>query len=150
MRRLSSSRIVPRAPCAAPSIRICGLIANEPSPVRARPWKGCVATAVASSAETAYRSRQPVFQTVMDNSAGIGPASAGVRVAGVVETTAPPAKVHDPGNPLADADGFIYMSNVNPVDELVNMISASRSYQNSVEVLSTSKELLLRTLSLGQ
>ena len=65
-------------------------------------------------------------------------------------TTAEPAKVHDPGNPLADADGYIYMSNVNPVDELVNMISASRSYQNSVEVLSTSKELLLRTLSIGQ
>ena len=73
-----------------------------------------------------------------------------MRVAGVVETTAEPARVHDPGNPLADEDGYIYMSNVNPVDELVNMISASRSYQNSVEVLSTSKELLLRTLSLGQ
>jgi flagellar basal-body rod protein FlgC len=108
------------------------------------------ANTVASSAETAYRSRQPVFQTVMDNSAGMTPESAGVRVAGVVETSAPPARIHEPGNPLADADGYIYMSNVNPVDELVNMISASRSYQNSVEVLSTSKELLLRTLSIGQ
>lgn len=108
------------------------------------------ANTVASSAETAYRSRQPVFQTVMDTSAGINPESAGVRVAGVVETSAPPAKLHDPGNPLADADGYVYMSNVNPVDELVNMISASRSYQNSVEVLSTSKELLMRTLSIGQ
>jgi flagellar basal-body rod protein FlgC len=86
----------------------------------------------------------------MDNSAGMTPESAGVRVAGVVETSAPPARIHEPGNPLADADGYIYMSNVNPVDELVNMISASRSYQNSVEVLSTSKELLLRTLSIGQ
>lgn len=108
------------------------------------------ANTVASSADAAYRSRQPVFQTVMDNSAGNDPTSAGVRVAGVVQTSAPPAKVHDPGNPLADQDGYIYMSNVNPVDELVNMISASRSYQNSVEVLSTSKELLLRTLTLGQ
>jgi flagellar basal-body rod protein FlgC len=108
------------------------------------------ANTIASSGETAYRSRQPVFQTVMDTTTGLDPASAGVRVAGVVETEAPPAKVHDPGNPLADADGYIYMSNVNPVDELVNMISASRSYQNSVEVLSTSKELLLRTLTLGQ
>ncbi len=108
------------------------------------------ANTIASSAETAYRSRQPVFQTVMDNSAGMNPESAGVRVAGVVESSAEPGKVHDPGNPLADADGYIYMSNVNPVDELVNMISASRSYQNSVEVLSTSKELLLRTLSIGQ
>jgi len=108
------------------------------------------ANTVASSAETAYRSRQPVFQTVMDNSAGMTPESAGVRVAGVVETSAPPTRIHEPGNPLADAEGYIYMSNVNPVDELVNMISASRSYQNSVEVLSTSKELLLRTLSIGQ
>ena len=108
------------------------------------------ANTVAGSAAAAYRSRQPVFQTVMDDSSGMDPTSAGVRVAGVVETTAPPAKVHDPGNPLADADGYVYMSNVNPVDELVNMISASRSYQNNVEVLSTSKELLLRTLSLGQ
>jgi len=108
------------------------------------------ANTIASSPETAYRSRQPVFQTVMDNTTGMNPESAGVRVAGVVETSAPPGKVHDPANPLADADGYIYMSNVNPVDELVNMISASRSYQNSVEVLSTSKELLMRTLSIGQ
>ena len=108
------------------------------------------ANTVASSAATAYRARQPVFQTVMSTSEGLDPASAGVRVAGIVESTAEPAKVQDPGNPLADENGYIYMSNVNPVDELVNMISASRSYQNSVEVLSTSKELLLRTLSIGQ
>jgi flagellar basal-body rod protein FlgC len=108
------------------------------------------ANTVAGSADAAYRSRQPVFQTVLDDSAAADPASAGVRVAGVVETTAPPAKVHDPGNPLADQDGYIYLSNVNPVDELVNMISASRSYQTNVEVLSTSKELLMRTLTLGQ
>ena len=108
------------------------------------------ANTVASSAATAYRARQPVFQTVMSTSEGMDPSSAGVRVAGIVESTAEPAKVQEPGNPLADENGYIYMSNVNPVDELVNMISASRSYQNSVEVLSTSKELLLRTLSLGQ
>ena len=108
------------------------------------------ANTVASSAATAYRSRQPVFQTVMGNSAGMDPASAGVRVAGVVEATAPPAKIHDPGNPLADADGYVYMSNVNPVDELVNMISASRSYQNNVEVMNTAKSLLLKTLHMGQ
>ena len=107
------------------------------------------ANTVASSAATAYRARQPVFQTVMSTSEGMDPSSAGVRVAGIVESTAEPARVQDPGNPLADENGYIYMSNVNPVDELVNMISASRSYQNSVEVLSTSKELLLRTLSIG-
>ncbi len=109
------------------------------------------ANTVAGSAATAYRARQPVFQTVMSTSeGGMDPSSAGVRVAGIVESTAEPAKVQEPGNPLADENGYIYMSNVNPVDELVNMITASRSYQNSVEVLSTSKELLLRTLSIGQ
>jgi flagellar basal-body rod protein FlgC len=113
------------------------------------------ANSVAGSADGAYRSRQPVFQTVM---AGMGagalatadPASAGVRVAGVVQTEAPPPRVYQPGHPSADAEGYVYMSNVNVVDEMVNMISASRSYENSVEVMNTSKELLLRTLSIGQ
>lgn len=109
------------------------------------------ANTVASSADAAYRSRQPVFQTVMSSSAvAAAPESAGVRVAGVVETSAEPARLYEPGNPMADKDGYIYMSNVNPVDELVNMISASRSYQSNVEVLNTSKELLMRTLSIGQ
>ena len=109
------------------------------------------ADTVASPREAAYRSRQPVFQPVMNNSAGAAtPGSAGVRVAGVVETSAEPARLYDPGNPMADKDGYIFMSNVNPVDELVNMISASRSYQSNVEVLNTSKELLMRTLSIGQ
>ncbi len=109
------------------------------------------ANTVASSPDAAYRSRQPVFQTVMNGSAGANaPESAGVRVAGVVETSAEPSRLYEPGNPMADKDGYVYMSNVNPVDELVNMISASRSYQSNVEVLNTSKELLMRTLSIGQ
>ncbi len=108
------------------------------------------ANTVAGSAEDAYRARQPIFQTVLAHSAA-GPAdSAGVRVAGIVETGAPPARIYEPGNPLADEEGYIYTSNVNVVDEMVNMISASRSYQSSVEVLNTSKELMLRTLSLGE
>jgi flagellar basal-body rod protein FlgC len=110
------------------------------------------ASSVAGKPEEAYRARQPVFQTVMqDQGADLTAAtSAGVRVAGVVESQAPPARVYQPGHPQADAEGYVYMSNVNVVDEMVNMISASRTYQNSVEVLNTSKELLLRTLSLGQ
>lgn len=103
----------------------------------------------AGSAEEAYRARQPVFRTVLDGQAMDG-RSAGVQVAGIVESQAEPPKVHQPGHPAADEKGYVYMSNVNAVDELVNMISASRSYQNSVEVLNTSKELLLRTLMLGQ
>ena len=103
-------------------------------------------TAAGSKAE-AYRARHPVFQTIMDDATD---ASAGVRVSDITTSDAEPTKVHQPGHPKADADGYIYQSNVSPVDELVNMISASRSYQNSVEVMNTSKELLLRTLRLGQ
>ena len=103
----------------------------------------------AGSAEEAYRAKQPVFQTVLDE-LSMDNSSAGVRVTKVVESNVPPAKVHQPGHPAADAEGFVYLSNVNPVDEMVNMISASRSYQNSVEILNTSKDLMLRTLSLGQ
>jgi len=72
------------------------------------------ANTAAGSAETAYKSRQPVFQTVLDSSAGLDPASAGVRVAGIVESKAEPVKMHDPGNPLADADGYVYMSTSTP------------------------------------
>jgi len=107
------------------------------------------ANTAAGSIDKAYRSRQPVFQTVLSDQSG-DPASAGVQVLGVVQTGAPPERVFQPGHPAADKDGYVYMSNVNVIDEMVNMISASRSYQSSVEVLNTSKELLLRTLSLGQ
>jgi flagellar basal-body rod protein FlgC len=103
----------------------------------------------AGSAEEAYRAKQPIFQTVL-NELSPDDSSAGVRVKDVVTSNAPPVKIHQPGHPQADADGFVWMSNVNPVDEMVNMISASRSYQNSVEVLNTSKDLMLRTLSIGQ
>lgn len=115
------------------------------------------ANTVAGSAAEAYRSRQPVFQTVLENQLdpaapldGSAGASAAVRVAGVVQTDAPPTRVHQPGHPAADADGYVYLSNVNVVDEMVNMISASRTYENSVDVMNTSRQLLLRTLSIGQ
>ena len=107
------------------------------------------ANTAAGRADQAYRARLPVFQTVMDEQ-GLDPATAGVSVAQVTESTVPPQRVYEPGHPQADAQGYVYLPNVNVVDEMVNMISASRSYQNSVEVLNTSKDLLLRTLSLGQ
>jgi len=100
-----------------------------------------------SSREQAYRSRQPVFKSmVMDSSS---PAEVGVRMTGIVENPAEIPGRFDPGNALADEQGFIYGSNVNPVEEMANMISASRAYQNNVEVLTTSRDLLLRVLSLG-
>ena len=76
--------------------------------------------------------------------------AAGVKVKDVTENNTPGRRVHNPEHPLADAQGYVTHSNVNAVDEMVNMISASRSYQNNVEVLNTAKSLLLKTLQLGQ
>jgi flagellar basal-body rod protein FlgC len=92
-----------------------------------------------------YRAKQVVFGSV----ALPGEAATGVRVTGVVEDPSPMKKVHDPKHPLADDKGYVTMPNVSVVDEMVNMISASRSYQNNVEVMNTAKTLLLKTLQLG-
>ena len=93
-----------------------------------------------------YKARQVVFQTQM---MGDEQSSAGVRVAQVIEDNAAPRRVLNPEHPLADAQGYVTMSNVNPVEEMVNMISASRSYQTNVDVMNTAKSLLQKTLQLG-
>ena len=93
-----------------------------------------------------YRAKQVIFEV---NSAP-GQETGGVRVSDVVESNAPDRMVYEPGNPLADASGYVRMPNVNVVGEMVNTISASRSYQANVEVMSTAKSLMLKTLTLGQ
>jgi len=93
-----------------------------------------------------YKARQVVFQTQLLDAES---SSAGVRVAQVVEDNAAPRRVHNPDHPLADEQGYVTMSNVNPVEEMVNMISASRSYQTNVDVMNTAKNLLQKTLQLG-
>lgn len=105
------------------------------------------ADAVAGDPAAVYKARMPVFQALQDAQA---PDSASVQVLGIVENQADPQKRYEPGNPLADAQGYVYAPNVNVVEEMVNMISASRSYQSSVEVMNTAKELTLSTLSLGR
>jgi flagellar basal-body rod protein FlgC len=104
------------------------------------------ANSVAGPDGTPYRARQVIFE--MDSAPGqpIG----GVKVAKVIEDQSPLRLVHDPKNPLANAEGYVSMSNVNVVEEMVNMISASRSYQANVEVLNTAKTMMLKTLTLGQ
>jgi flagellar basal-body rod protein FlgC len=94
----------------------------------------------------AYRAKQVVFEAVPAD-AGNRPAK--VRVAGVVEDGSPSRKVFDPKHPLADGDGYVTLPNVSIVDEMVNMLSASRSYQSSVEVMNTARTLLQKTLTLG-
>ena len=93
-----------------------------------------------------YRAKQVVFEAVPMN----GQAGQGVHVKQVVEDTSPGRLVYDPRNPAADEKGYVTMPNVSVVDEMVNMISASRSYQTNAEVMNTAKQLLLKTLTLGQ
>ena len=104
------------------------------------------ADTVAGPDGQAYKARQVVFTTVPMGSSGL----AGVSVSQVSESNAPGRKVLDPTSPQADGQGYVTYSNVNPVEEMVNMISASRSYQDNVEVMNTAKTLLSKTLQMGQ
>lgn len=106
------------------------------------------ADVVAGNPEQAYKARQPVFAAALKASQS-SQDPVGVQVQGIVESQAPSQALYMPDHPQADEAGYVYRSNVNAVEELVNMISASRSYQNNVEVMNTSKELLLQTLRLG-
>ncbi|ACY84069.1 flagellar basal body rod protein FlgC [Edwardsiella piscicida] len=93
-----------------------------------------------------YRAKQVVFQV----KPGAGEEIGGVQVSQVVDDPAPDRLVYQPGNPLADAKGYVRMPNVDVVGEMVNSIAASRSYQANVEVLNTTKSLMMKTLTLGQ
>ena len=104
------------------------------------------ADSLVSSDGQPYRAKQVVFAATPM----AGPAAQGVRVTQVVESAAPLRLVYEPNNPAANPDGYVEMPNVNVVEEMVNMISASRSYQNNAEVMSTARTLLQRTLQIGQ
>jgi flagellar basal-body rod protein FlgC len=93
-----------------------------------------------------YRPKQVVFSELALG----GTIGSGVRVSAVIEDNSPAKLLYDPKNPLADTQGYVAMPNVNVVEEMVNMIGASRSYQNNVEMLNTAKALALKTLTLGQ
>jgi len=104
------------------------------------------ADSVTSSTGEPYRARQVVFSTLQAAKNG----ASGVKVAGVVHDATPMKQVFEPNHPLADDAGYITMPNVSVVDEMVNMMSASRSYQNSVDMMNTTKSLLQKTLTIGQ
>src|SRR5579862_7336695 len=112
------------------------------------------ADSVSGDPATVYKARHPVFQAVqaaMNQSGGPMDRASGasVRVSGIVQSNAAPSERYDPGNPLADEHGNVYAPNVNVIEEMTDMISASRAYQDNVEVLNTSKDLMLATLKLG-
>ena len=104
------------------------------------------ADSATSASGQAYRAKQVVFEAVPTDNSG----ATGVRVQQVVEDAGPLKQVYDPKHPMADAKGYVSMPNVNVVDEMVNMLSASRSYQTNVETMNAAKTLLLKTLTLGQ
>ncbi|MFU8837368.1 MAG: flagellar basal body rod protein FlgC [Thiohalomonadaceae bacterium] len=109
------------------------------------------ANSVSSSTEETYRARQPVFASMLqDQFAGKQSSSVGVAVKGIIESQAPLQQQYNPGHPMANEEGYIFLPNVNVVEEMANMISASRSYQSNVEVINTAKQLMMRTLSMGQ
>jgi flagellar basal-body rod protein FlgC len=106
------------------------------------------AESVSTDPTQVYRAKHPVFQAATSTSGN--QASTAVNVLGITESTAAPDSRYDPGNPLANADGYVYSPNVNVVEEMADMISASRSYQNNVEVMNSARNMLLDTLKLGQ
>ncbi len=108
------------------------------------------ANSVSSSIDETYKSRQPVFAAELKNIQDKQNAASRVNVLGVVESDAPPVMEYAPNHPMADKAGYIYKPNVNTVEEMANMMSASRSYQNNVEVLNTAKDLIIQTLRMGQ
>lgn len=107
------------------------------------------ANSISSSTGQTYKARHAVFAPMMD-AFGEDEMNVGVRVMGIVESKAPLRKEFNPDHPQADAQGFIHLPNVNVVEEMANMISASRSYQTNVEVMNNAKQMLLKTLTLGQ
>lgn len=109
------------------------------------------ANSVVGSAGQPYRAREVVFQAISaepDAGGATALAAAGVRVAGVVESAAPLRTVYDPGSTFADGNGYVKLPNVDPVEEMVNMISAQQDYQADLEAFNVAKTLALRTLSI--
>lgn len=104
------------------------------------------ADSATSATGQTYKAKQVVFQAVPM----AAPEAAGVKVQKVVEDASPPKMVYDPKHPQADESGYVAMPNVNVIEEMVNMISASRSYQNNIDTMNAAKTLLMKTLALGQ
>ncbi len=105
---------------------------------------------VSTTEQDAFRAKRPVFKALVDEqmtNAG-APYVGGVKIDRMAEDTAPPRRVSDPSNPLADKDGYVYQTNVSEVTEMVEMMAAARSYQNNVEVINTARQLMMRTLDI--
>ncbi len=107
------------------------------------------ANVVAGSEKEAYHARYPVFSATLNDAMNTD-AATGVRVSRIIESPAEARREYEPSNPIADEDGFVYYSNVNTVEEMANMVSASRTYQSNIQAMNTAKQLIIQTLSLGR
>jgi flagellar basal-body rod protein FlgC len=107
------------------------------------------ANSVSSSPDTTYRARMPVFESIAATLNGRDDGAA-VRVRDVIQSNATPNSRYEPSNPLADANGFVYRPDISAVEQITDMVSASRSYQNNIEVMRTARDLMMATLRLGQ
>jgi flagellar basal-body rod protein FlgC len=105
------------------------------------------ADSVTSDPNTVFHAHMPMFKA--SSAVSGNNQTPGVQVMSIEQSNAPPQKRYEPGNPMADTDGYVYAPNINSVEQMVDMISSSRSYQNSVEVMNTAKTLALKTLTLG-
>jgi flagellar basal-body rod protein FlgC len=108
------------------------------------------AGSVAGSEKDAFRGKRAVFKTILDTQLGSQPSPnrGGVKIESLIDDPAPITRMSDPGNPAADKDGYVYLSNVNEMTEMVEMMAAARSYQNNVEVINTARQLMMRTLDI--
>ncbi|GGO73957.1 flagellar basal body rod protein FlgC [Bowmanella pacifica] len=108
------------------------------------------ANSVSSSIDQTYRARKPVFAAEMQRAIDGQSAGTGVKVLGIVESDRPLQMEYNPGHPMADKDGYIYKPNVNVVEEMADMMSASKAYETNVQVADTTKRIFRRVLQLGQ
>mgnify|MGYP000609003366 FL=1 len=104
----------------------------------------------ASDPKSVYQARKVVFEAVLQKAApGKAALAENVQVKDIIEDKTEAKKMYDPKHPMADEEGYVYMPNVNAVEEMVDMLSASRSYQTNAEVMNTAKQLMLKTLNMG-
>ena len=108
------------------------------------------ANSVSSNTDETYQAKHPVFETLYKSGMLNKSQLPGVQVTEIINSQAEPIRKHSPEHPMADEDGYIYMANINVVEEMANMIAASRAYQTNLQVANTAKQLLQKTLTLGQ
>ena len=104
---------------------------------------------VGSTADEAYKAKKPIFKTVMENNT-LNNFEASVKVSGIYVSDKVNTQRYDPQNPAASKDGYVFMSNVNSIEEMVDMTNASRTYQTNVEVMNATKKMMMSTLQLGK